>query len=380
MAITLAQPRQLPTLQPDLDRFNPLPRAPYQYVPILQDRSGERNALANVTMDSWRRLTPLIMVVGPRDQRPATPAMLADRAKNVFGVVGLHPFFVDILRLRSLAGAGQGGASPVVEYLYGRLRSRGALFIPVIPLVGTKSHRRVVNEAAYTDGRGAAVRIDLSKGVVPGSIDLAAALRDLADDLAVPCSDLDVIIDVGFLPPDKVIDGDWIVSQVSLVAEIEQWRSLVLCGTSMPQTLGMINEGSIGAFPRHEWALWEQAVKRLGPIVSFGDYGIQHPTPPADAGPGMRASIRYTMPNRTVVVRGEGPVTTGLGSLQYQGLALQLVGLPDFATRDYSWGDEIIERCADGGLPTSSQHTWRGAGTSHHIEQVCDQLDAKEGS
>lgn len=93
----------------------------------------------------------------------------------------------------------------------------------------------------------------------------------------------------------------------------------------------------------------------------------------------MRANIRYTSSDATVIARGEGPVTQE-GNSQYQLLCQQLVDQAGFEGGAYSWGDKVIEECARGAVTPGAQRMWRGAGTSHHLELVTNQLQLETAS
>ena len=140
--------------------------------------------------------------------------------------------------------------------------------------------------------------------------------------------------------------------------------------------MGCVKEGTVGTIPRREWDLWSALRDcELPRMPAFGDYAIQHPEPPADeiAGNVMRANIRYTAASQTVVARGRGPVTQR-GNEQYEDLCKQLVARAEFSGGSYSWGDGVIDECARGLRDAGSQGMWRGAGTSHHLEFVTDQV------
>jgi T4 beta protein len=49
---------------------------------------------------------------------------------------------------------------------------------------------------------------------------------------------------------------------------------------------------------------------------------------------------------------------------------------PEFAGGDYSWGDAQILDCASGTQEPGSNNAWRGAGSSHHLRLVTEQLSA----
>ena len=139
----------------------------------------------------------------------------------------------------------------------------------------------------------------------------------------------------------------------------------------------MVKEGTVGRLPRREWALWKEL--RRGGIdrdVVYGDYAVQHPDPPMEgesSGPGMRANIRYTLDEETLVPRGRGPLITE-GAQQYRELCAAIVNDPGFAGESYTWGDKVIADCARGLGSAGSQNTWRGAGTSHHLRLAVDQV------
>lgn len=89
----------------------------------------------------------------------------------------------------------------------------------------------------------------------------------------------------------------------------------------------------------------------------------------------MRRSVRYTSSATTIVARGEGDITESDDS-QYAELCASIRDRTEFCGETYSWGDETIARCAAGLLRPRAQEMWRGAGTSHHIKFVKDQLQA----
>jgi hypothetical protein len=113
-------------------------------------------------------------------------------------------------------------------------------------------------------------------------------------------------------------------------------------------------------------------------MPAFGDYAIQNPEPPADdvGGNTMRANIRYTTATETLVARGRGPVNQE-GPEQYRGLCQQLMARTEFAGPAYSWGDEVIDNCARSPAEPEGQNLWRGAGTSHHLRAISEQLASR---
>jgi hypothetical protein len=87
----------------------------------------------------------------------------------------------------------------------------------------------------------------------------------------------------------------------------------------------------------------------------------------------MRGAIRYTHEAVTVIPRAKAPRHEE-GREQYRQLCRVLVDQPEFVGREYTWGDRQVAECADGSCEPGWEDHWRGAGTSHHLRFVVDQL------
>ncbi len=363
--------------------FQPVPPGSGHYVPVLQSQPGERDALARATPDTWEHMTPLIEILGPKEKKtkPFTHDRVRAWVKKVADAVGDHACFVDTLRFRATDRAeADGGLSPVLEAIYAQARKRGMQFVPVLRLSDSKPTVKQIREAAECDGRGVAIRYPI---LVAASVDgrgPQTLLKEALDSVGVDVVGADLVLDLGFLQPDVDVDPAYLQSDVEELLAVGDWRSVVLVGTAMHRSLGggVVDEGTVGRLPRREWDLWlELRARRPERIPTYGDYAIQHPDPPwegEESGPGMRANIRYTLDDVTVVPRGTGPVVSGRGAEQYRDLCQEVMAEPKFAGPDYTWGDRIIFECAHGLGSPGNQNLWRGAGTSHHLRHVVEQL------
>jgi hypothetical protein len=366
---------QLPLLHTHV--FDPLRHGSLHYVASLQNKSGELTALMESSTETWDRLTPLLHIVGPKDQqRPLTVPTVQGWIKRVAKAVGQHPCFLDIARLRASRPTGL-KAEPVLSRLYSEVRKRQLQFVPVLPVENpSQGHLRQVRDALWQDGRGVALRYRAlgTVSVVPPAELLARALEQLETD----ASSADLIIDLHWLSLDTEIDPEDIAFLIESLISEESWRNLIFLGTTMPSTLGCVKEGTMGLLPRREWRLWQGVrSKARTPLPTFGDYAIQHPRPPQDGpgGPGMRANIRYTTSDSTLVARGRGAVIQE-GKWQYRQLCQNLSDHEEYKGPDYSWGDRLIKECASGIIDPGAQTMWRAVGTSHHLRFVTDQISA----
>lgn len=374
---------QIPLLKPNLGDV--LPTDTGRYVAALQNRSGELNALSNVSDAAWGRLTPMITIVGPKTPKAVlTPTSVAAWVKRLCDAVGMHAFYLDIARLGPSHPAGDDTAvMPVLAMIYQEVRKRHMHFVPVICAgESPPDHVSLVADAVLEDAFGVAVRYRVRDFSPPPGTSREDFLK--AQLAAVSCSvaDSDLIVDLGYLDGETEVDPDDITTLLEELCAVGAWRSLVLIGTSIPKMMTEVTQGTVGSSPRREWELWSKLREhKVVRVPAFGDYAVQHPDPPLDVGGGntMRANIRYTVAGQTLVARGVGPVTVE-GKEQYQDLCQWLVQRPEFAGSDYSWGDSVIVECASGSIEPGAQPTWRGAGTSHHLQVVTDRLGELQAS
>jgi hypothetical protein len=378
----MAEPASIQLTLNQPQDFRPVPDGTGHYVAALQNLSGERDALSECGADTWGHLTPLIHIVGPKraEKEPFKRDRVAGWVKNVADCMGDHPFFLTTLRLDpSHATAVASGTEPVLAVIAACARKRGLQFVPVLRLADAATTRVQVADIAACDGRGAALRVPLLGTVGADGRPRETLVKEAIDAVHLTPEAADLLLDLGYLPDDVDVSVDLLASSIDELVAVGHWRSVVLLGTSMPRSLGggVVGEGTVGRLPRREWELWcglrASSVSRL---PTFGDYAVQHPEPPEEdeqTGPGMRANVRYTLEDVTLIPRGVGPFTQE-GIEGYRPLCRQVVADPGFRGAGYTWGDRVIAECAGNTGPSGTQHLWRGAGTSHHFRHVVDQL------
>ncbi len=358
----------------------PLPVDTGHYVVAVQNKRGELEALKNASEDTWKRLTPIVHFVGPAKERHVpfnAQTVTGGWVKKVAEAVGTHPIYIDVMRLDpTFAVATTAGTAPVLAQIYAAARKRRVRFVPV-GWVGqsTDDHLQLVADAALADGDGLALRYRIRTVFPPSGMTHREHLSTELGRAGVDVTSADLLVDLEYIDPDDDLEATDLAPALAEMLDVGAWRSVVVLGTSMPKMLSCVAEGSVGSLPRDEWTLWSQ-LKTCGltRVPTFGDYAVQHPKPPQDGGgPSMRANIRYTIDDETLVVRGRGPLMQE-GIEQYGDLCQQLVARPEYLGREYSWGDRVFDDCAAGAIEPGSQNMWRGAGTSHHMELVTNQL------
>lgn len=363
--------------------FQPLPAGDLAYVPVLQDKSGEREALTHLTESDWLRVTPVLCIVGPQSSPDElTDTRVREWARKTHVATRGRPFYADMVRLSPDTPVTVGpDRVPVVARLYERLRSRGSTFVPVYrDRWRSQTAAQAARDAHDRDGRGAALRLSLDSGVA-GTAPPLDRVTSAWRWMEIEAEEIDLMIDLGCLDWDGDPDVDGICSTLSELGTAAAWRNIILLGTTIPRSFSkaVAPPGAMTTLPRHERQVYRELRRMASDLpLRFGDFAVQHPDPPVEGGgPSMRSNIRYTTPGGTLVARGIRPYGE-VGNAEYPTLCGLLRTDPAFEGTEFSWGDRIINACAEGALRPGGQSMWRGAGTSHHIRHILRELALRD--
>lgn len=348
------------------------------YVPVLQDKSGELDALRSLAAtrpEVLDALTPALHIVGPK-RGHLRREVVKSRVRRIRNAVGTREVYLDFARADPTHCVElRGERLTLAQAAYHYARQYGLAAIPVIHTGASAVSVDAAIEAASADGRGLAIRHRLLGTTSSKGVPSAQVVSGLLDDCGLPADEVDLWLDLGFLDEEREVSPHRVARVIERFERIGQWRRIVLTGSSMPIGLGIVPEGTDRVLPRREWLLWNELSADLRQRIDFGDYAVQHPSPPSQGGAGMRANIRYTVGQGHLIVRGRGPFNVE-GVAQYVGLCARVISSGSFAGSGYSWGDDIISKVADRRLPPGTQTMWRAAGTAHHLRVVTEQLQA----
>ncbi len=78
--------------------------------------------------------------------------------------------------------------------------------------------------------------------------------------------------------------------------------------------------------------------------VVFGDYAVQHPSPPSSAGRTF-GNVRYTAAEELFVSRGH--LMSNMDNADFAAMSRRVVRGGPFSGPDFSWGDAQIYRVAE---------------------------------
>jgi hypothetical protein len=346
------------------------------YVPCLRWKQGEYQAVWRLPYATKSVVIPIIEVpeIG-YDFENETAAKTIDEhlspfAERVYKKWGDSPCFVDVNLVTDKQMVD--GTHPV-HFIFEKLRMMKCSVIPVTGLLKDKEYQQEIKATLAKDKNGICLRITIEQAA---KSTFKAEVDSLLSTLEIQPTGCDFVLDLGapnFVPLEGFVKI--IKDIVTKLSYLNNWRTFTLLGTSFPESMGSIKEG-VGIVPRHEWQLYKMLVadfkKAKLRLPAFGDYAINHPkvleldmriVKPS-------ATIRYTVDDNWYIAKGKNVRDEKFGKYtQYHELSRRVVASRYYCGTTFSWGDNFIQQCANGGN-TSSLMMWRQVGTNHHIEKV----------
>lgn len=355
------------------------------YVPILRWKRGERFALAKLAANIRSAITPLVeltpkMFEAPVKGRslglkPEPSEVLFQASKGLLKDWGNAPVFVDFWHIDGQIPPSIANKRPL-EYMADEARRMRLALIPVTSLGRSAEHQEAVRHVTAIDERGVCIR------VTPEDVlqqDFRQQLQNLLKKLTAKRDQVHLILDYQVFDGDKPLPQDLL----NRIPHIEEWRTLTLASGAFPKDLQEYTPG-IQRIDRNDWLTWLRVLdqRRSARKPSFADYTIQYGRyvePPGNCNPS--ASIRYTLAEQWLVMRGEGIMNKkGPGREQWPANATLLCEREEFYGSTFSSGDRYIYRVSNGDENHGSPETWIRAGINHHMTLVARQIGALGGS
>lgn len=365
----------------------------YHYFPILRWKQAEMNALHRVRVDDKARMTPIIEITpasfspknrdkGTDDSSKTNPLVAIDpvhdpgsvlrhHVKEVLRFWGNSPFFLELGHLEGAVPLINGTSHPLT-YFTDVARSYRLKLVPVTTLNRSAAYKSAVADSVRTDGNGVCIRLNPNDLL---GASFAHHLGQAQDELGTSPAATDLLIDYGVFDPG----APEIAKLLSNLPHMEDWRSLIVARGAFPKDLQGFELGA-RRIPRSDWTSWVSGMHGSGRLrwPSFSDYTIQYGQyvePPDNANPS--ASIRYTLAEQWLIMRGEGIKNEGgPGGAQWNAHATLLVEGEDFYGPDFSDGDEYISKMSRDQKTHGNPMTWIRAGLNHHMSVVSRQIAA----
>lgn len=355
-----------------------------KYVPVLRLKKAELSALRQLSRFAKGAIQPLLELVPPRRD-------------GAFGHLGIQMVAGEIFRSiisnwgngSSFLDAGhlirEGGLSNdevISLYLALAQVSEEELFgrreLSVIPTLTIRQMLEARETGKFRDTFPCiALRMpasDLRRA------EFRALVNSALDFLGYKRSDVHLILDFGFMCEREV-------NVMGVIASVnpEAWRSVTYLAGSFPKDLTELRRDDRHVLQRIDWQCWRELArsKELSfALPSFGDYTVQHAIysdPPDGGGNNVSASLRYTLKESWIVMRGSSVALKG--RTQWLAQAKLLVDSDDFAMPVMSAGDRYIYNAAarfaaQDLRSTGSPTTWLKAAINRHLEVVAQQVYA----
>lgn len=352
-----------------------------RYVPVLRWKRAEWIALRRLRKENpgeTRAILPLFELVPQsfidrkteRD-KPLDEAMAAI-IEDILINWGSNRFFIDAWLLG--AARLQNG---VLDNFCANSRANHLRLIPVVRLEDGTAKIHAANLASDFFKEGIGLRL-LVKDI--NSTNVINDLAKLLGLLSVEIENIDLIIDYQFISSTN----NNFRKIIQCVPHIPRWRSLTVLAGAFPSDLRDVNIGQ-QYLPRTDWIFWRDQVWNnhdLPREVNYGDYTIQHPIfSIIDYPPNFSASIRYTVDEQWLIMRGRSAKAHGFD--QWPANAQLLALNDDFRGAKFSYGDWYIQQKGDnlGTVDESngSAETWLRAGINHHLVFMVRQLEETVG-
>ncbi|WP_422457700.1 beta family protein [Vibrio harveyi] len=207
-------------------------------------------------------------------------------------------------------------------------------------------------------------------------------IEDIVSSMGLDTSKCSVILDFGDVSKDSIVDIQSQVDTALTLLNDYHFSFISIAGCSITSDInGMVpKKNSTGLVVRKEFKVWK-SVRSFNSSVKFvfGDYGIANPNVGDETiAPDANGKIRYTISDSYFVVRGYSR-RQGEKGAQMHGLCKALISSGYFCGAEFSWGDMMIEKCANyekvkGKVFVGNPTSWVAIDTTHHMTHVTQEV------
>jgi hypothetical protein len=340
------------------------------YWPILKGKTAEFRALGKLDVEQKNCIVPVIEIVHPAKNKEFAKSLDTVIANCVKYWAKDRALYVDGYMVQEYGVMADG--SHLMEYIFSGLRDAGVYSVPVISNVTGREYNEAVLKISERDNKGVCLRIFIEQHT-----DVNSEAEDILSFLDLHRHQCDLIIDLRDIRTQSPASiAERVKNILKNLDQSEEWRNLVISGSSFPIDLTEFKADQIHRITRNEWEVWKTILQdtEIPCKPSFSDYTISHPNINEIIGdfPNASASIRYTKGPEFVVYRGRG--TRQHGFEQFFDVSEALISSGDYCGEGHCAGDEFINKCAIKRKKPGNLTTWRWVGTLHHIVCVTEQL------
>jgi hypothetical protein len=353
------------------------------YFPILKAKDAEFDALRKVSPAVTNSIVPLFEV--PRfkpglkkykDNPHAKAAFLSEISRKIGELrSGMYTMF-DTFHWQNPGETVETGEHHLY-YLYRTLKSEG---VNVIPVIGydrwdDEEYRMALRSISKVHTGTFCIRFEKFAFEDAGDpIHFNQRVKEILNSLGINPIRCHVILDLEDISVSSIVE---VFSNFELIFPqllAYNFASYSVAGCSLPNSIDKaLAKDSCGPVKRKEKLLWKN-VRNQYPAakIYFGDYGIRGPSTGETGYGNTNAKIRYTIEDEFYVVRGH-VIRKPVGGFQHCELAKALINSGYYLEPEFSWGDNEIQRCANGEIGGGST-TWITIDTNHHVAYVVAEI------
>jgi hypothetical protein len=349
------------------------------YVPVLNAKKGEFDALLNTPPNIQKSIFPLFEFpifsdeILKRKKYVDLPApkqqFIFDVSQKIIEARGNNPVMFDTHNWKSDARLENGES--LIHYIYNSLsRSNNDVFT-VIGYDRWEDEEYVKTlQSIRQSSDNFAIRLESFAFDDMYEDHFFEVIDDIIETLDLTPNKVNVVIDLRDVTKESITDIQQKIEKSIDSLEDYNFKFVSIAGCSLTSFINEMvpKQNSTGKVLRREYIAWK-AIRNAFPnnSVIFGDYGIVSPNS-ADGirTPHANGKIRYTIQDEYFVVRGHSRSQGNKGEQMYY-LSEIVVNSSYYQSSKFSWGDSRIEDCSNE-LFKGNLAGWVAIDTNHHIK------------
>lgn len=340
-----------------------------KYVPVLKWKSGEKNALENLSTKHKAFVCPFLEIVEYED-----PSTIVQHLLQRFEGI---PFYVDTNYVEE-----------DVALLTSILKAADGLPTEIYPTLYYENFPEVADELSQLTDR-ILVRVP-----VPEDIDgqnYATIFKAISDWQQGKDTHVDVMLDLFFI--ENKARANVILTELKSVLtnhvlKNEFLSNIIIASTCFPDNLAALASGENMLIDRYEMKIYDKIVENpdyssLTNRLIYSDYGVTRFTDTELDFSRMRygplPKARYTLPDKYWILKGKRDSKTRQVIRNHATIAREIMESPDYYGETFSFGDKEIKERALGIKGPGNNTNWVAIAANHHLTVVAEELSTRLG-
>lgn len=340
------------------------------FVPVLKAKKGEIDALGMLPDLSKSSIRPLLDI--PRSDSLGASRLaeyLCSKLTSIAAAWGTtHEIMIDLSGYSPTERV-RAGIHPI-EHVFQVAKQ---LKLNAMPVTGSPrlhgpepDYLNAVSAILNRDQRGVGLRLILEEFKHPARLEIIAA--ETLDVLGCQASDCHLLLDLEAVDRHAELGNEKSLTDI-LIKAVEAarntgFKSITVCGSSIPEVVGKQYNKAPCVVDRVEFAVWRK-MQESGNAqgIIFGDYGVIYPLT-KDSGPSGKPPARIRLSTLGFHHLFRAPREA------YRQLSRVVVGESAFIEQAESWGKKCISGRGVGFTGMGGPAEWVARDTNCHIEST----------